>query len=135
MFPVFAADGRFDVLHVRYNAAHTGAERDVFPMLDPAVPRPGTVAYTATRWGQLCDPSKMPEGEAPLRGRDCYRFVLSSPHFDVCMTGPKNAEELREALAALDEGPLTPDEDARFRRIGAHVRDAKGWRSAVGVGA
>lgn len=125
MFPVFAADPRFDILHVRYNAAHTGAERDVFPAM-PKEGRPGIVAYTATRWGQLCDPGKMPPGEAPLRGRDCYRFVLSNPDFDVCMTGPKSAEHMREALAALDEGPLAPEEDARFRRIGAHLRGGDG---------
>ena len=120
MFPKFAADPRFDILHVRYNAAHPGAERDVFPSM-PADSRPGTVAYTATSWGQLLDPKRMPTGEAPLRGRDCYRFVLSNPDFNVCMTGPKDAAQMREALAALDDGPLTSDENTRFRRIGAHA--------------
>ena len=44
----------------------------------------------------------MPPGEAPLRGRDAYRFVLSNPDFDVCMTGPRNDAELNEALAFSD---------------------------------
>lgn len=120
LFPKLAADPRFDILHIRYNAVHAGAERDVFPAM-PAENRPGVVAYTATSWGQLLDPKRMPAGEAPMRGRDCYRFVLSNPDFNVCMTGPKDAAQMREALAALDEGPLTADEDARFRRIGAHA--------------
>ncbi len=120
MFPKFAADPRFDILHVRYNAAHPGAEEDVFPHM-PAENRPGVVAYTATSWGQLIDPKRMPAGEKPLRGRDCYRFVLSNKNFHACMTGPRNAAEMTEALAALDEGPLTADEDARFRRLGAHA--------------
>lgn len=120
-FVGFAADPRFSILHLRYNAAHTGAESDVFPRL-PAGDRPGTVAYTATRWGSLLKPGRMPAGAAPLRGRDAYRFVLSNPNLDVCMTGPRNDAELDEALAALDEGPLSPEEDSRIRAIGRFVR-------------
>jgi aryl-alcohol dehydrogenase-like predicted oxidoreductase len=120
MFPRFAADPRFDVLHIRYNAAHAGAEKDVFPSM-PAENRPGVVAYTATSWGQLLDPRRMPPGEKPLRGRDCYRFVLSNPDFDVCMTGPRNAAELRESFGVFDDGELTAEEQARARKIGAFV--------------
>jgi aryl-alcohol dehydrogenase-like predicted oxidoreductase len=120
-FVTFAADPRIDILHIRYNAAHTGAETDVFPHLS-AAGRPGIVAYTATRWGQLLKASKMPPGEQPLRGRDAYRFVLSNPDFNVCMTGPRNQAELDEALAALDEGPLSSEENARIRRVGQFVR-------------
>ena len=38
--------------------------------------RPGTVSFTATRWGKLLDPKKMPSGEKPLTAADAYRFVL-----------------------------------------------------------
>jgi predicted aldo/keto reductase-like oxidoreductase len=115
-----AADPRFSILHIRYNAAHPGAESDVFPHL-AREGRPGTVAYTATRWGSLLKPRRMPPGEAPLRARDCYRFVLSNPEFDVCMSGPSDDAQMQEALAALDEGPLAPEEEARIRRIGRFV--------------
>jgi aryl-alcohol dehydrogenase-like predicted oxidoreductase len=121
-FPAHAADPRFSILHIRYNAAHAGAETDIFPHL-PADGRPGTVAYTATAWGSLLKTRRMPPGEAPLRGRDCYRFVLSNPDFDVCMSGPKNDAQMDEALAALDEGPLSPDEESRIRRIGRFVHE------------
>ena len=120
-FVEHAAIPAIDILQIRYNAAHTGAEEDVFPHL-PRENRPGIVAYTATRWGQLLKASKMPPGEAPLRGRDAYRFVLSNPDFDVCFTGPRTDDELDEALAALDEGPISTEEDARFRAIGQYVR-------------
>jgi len=40
--PLVAADPEFAVLHVRYNAAHTKAEQDVFPHL-PAQNPPGLV--------------------------------------------------------------------------------------------
>lgn len=124
-FAGFARDARLAVLHVRYNAAHVGAERDVFPAL-PSEGRPGVVVYTATRWGGLLDPAKMPPGEAPLRGRDAYRFVLSNPDVNVCIAGPKNDAQLNEALAALDEGPLSREEEARIRRIGRHVHE-RAW--------
>jgi aryl-alcohol dehydrogenase-like predicted oxidoreductase len=117
-----AADKRISIIHVRYNAAHTGAETDIFPHL-PAEGRPGVVAYTATAWGALLKQRRMPPGEAPLRGRNCYRFVLSSPHFNVCMSGPKDDAQMDEALAALDEGPLSAEEDARIRRIGRWVHE------------
>lgn len=117
-----AAEERFSVLHIRYNAAHTGAETDIFPHL-PAERRPGVVAYTATCWGALLKPRRMPPGEAPLRARDCYRFVLSNPDFNVCMSGPKDDAQMDEALAALDAGPLSAEEDSRIRRIGLWVHE------------
>jgi aryl-alcohol dehydrogenase-like predicted oxidoreductase len=124
--PMFGAlaeagdDQPFDVFMFRYNAAHRGAERDVFPFLDRDR-RPGTTCYTATRWGQLLDPRKMPEGERPLSGSECYRFVLSNPLADLCIAGPANEEQMTEALRALGDGPLTDEEMARARRIGDYV--------------
>lgn len=119
-FQTFANDPRYGILHVRYNAAHTGAERDVFPLL-PAKDPPGTVAYTVTRWGSLLKASGAPNGETPMRGRDAYRFALSNSNVNVCMTGPRNRFEMDEALATLDEGPLSPEEDQRIRRLGQYV--------------
>jgi aryl-alcohol dehydrogenase-like predicted oxidoreductase len=113
-------DGEFDVLHLRYNAAHRGAETDIFPFLSEEK-RPGTVAFTATRWGKLLDPKKMVPGEKPPTAPDCYRFVLSHPAVDVCISGAKTAEQMRENLAVLDGGPMSGDELARMRRIGDHV--------------
>lgn len=111
----------FDILMFRYNAAHRGAESEIFPHLDDSPARPGVTCYTATRWGQLLDPKRMPPGERPMTSAECYRFVLSNPKVDLCMTGPKNAEQLDAALEALAAGPLDEDEMARIRRIGAHV--------------
>lgn len=111
----------FDILMFRYNAAHRGAESEIFPHLDDSPARPGVTCYTATRWGQLLDPRRMPTGERPMMAAECYRFVLSNPKVDLCMTGPKNSEQLNEALQALAAGPLDEEEMARIRRIGDHV--------------
>lgn len=121
-----ARGGEFDVLHYRYNAAHRGAETDIFPHLGGET-RPGSVAFTATRWGKLLDPKRMPPGERPPTAPDCYRFVLSHPAVDVCMSGAKSIDEMRQNLTVLDAGPLSPDELARMRRIGEHVYGR--WRA------
>ncbi len=110
----------FDVFMLRYNAVHRGAEHDVFPHL-PAVHAPGVIVYTATRWGHLLDPKKMPAGETPPPARDCYRFALSHPSVDLVLCGPADREQMQEALSALDGGPLDPDEMQRMHRLGDHV--------------
>ncbi len=117
-------DGKspFDVVMLRYNAAHRGAEKDVFPFVPRERP-PGVIAYTATRWGHLLDPEKMPDDESPPAASDCYRFALTHPAVDVVLCGPANREQMREALRALDRGPLDPDEIVRMRTIGDHVFD------------
>ncbi|MBN1533143.1 MAG: aldo/keto reductase [Spirochaetes bacterium] len=121
-FGKLAADHEnpIDVFMVRYNAAHPGAEHDVFPHL-AAADRPGITIYTATSWRKLLKRKKMPAGEEPLSAADCYRFVLSDPHVDLCLMGPSSEEEMEGGLKALDLGPLSDQEMARIRRIGAHV--------------
>jgi aryl-alcohol dehydrogenase-like predicted oxidoreductase len=109
-----------DFFHVRYNAVHTGAEQDVFPHLQQE-DRPGIVVFTATCWRKLLKPRRMPAGESPLTAADCYRFVLSHPDVNVCLSGPKTAAHLEENLKALDAGPLDEEEMARVRRIGNHI--------------
>lgn len=109
-----------DFFHVRYNAVHTGAEREVFPYL-PQEDRPGVVVFTATCWRKLIKPRLMPAGERPLAPADCYRFVLSHPDVNVCITGPSSAAQMEDNLKALDAGPLDDEEIARVRRIGTHI--------------
>lgn len=118
-FEAMAREAGVNALMVRYNAAHPGAETEVFPRLPE--PRPGIVAYTATRWGQLPDPRRTPAGVPTPRGSDCYRFCLSHGAVDVVLCGPRDAAELDEAMAALDRGPMSADELAWMKRVGTHV--------------
>ena len=105
-----------DVFMTRYNAAHRGAEEEVFPHLsaDP----PGVTVYTATCWGKLLASRKIRPPERPLTASECYRFVLSHPAVDLCMMGPRSTEELLEGVRALDRGPLGEEEMSRARRVG-----------------
>ncbi len=115
----FANKRGLDVLHVRYNAMHTGAERDIFEKLPEVNERPGIVSFTATSWGQLMKPHKVPVGDAVPSAGDCYRFVMTNPGVDVCLTGPASVAELSSALDGWEKGPMTEDELAWMRRVGA----------------
>jgi len=124
LFPRLHQEGVFDVFHIRYNAVHRGAETETFPFLTGQA-RPGVVNFTATSWGKLLNPGKMPAGERPPTAAECYRFVLSNPAVDVCMTGARTVEQMRENLAVLEQGPMTDEELARMRRIGDHIYGRK----------
>jgi aryl-alcohol dehydrogenase-like predicted oxidoreductase len=113
-----AEDSPLDALMIRYNAAHPGAEREIFPHLERR--HPAVVAYTATSWRKLLAAPRGWTGPVMTAG-DCYRFCLSSPHVDVVLTGPKDAGQLRQNLAALEKGPLSPDEDRWMREFGRKV--------------
>ncbi|MAE93616.1 MAG: hypothetical protein CL910_03050 [Deltaproteobacteria bacterium] len=123
LLPTLLDDDRYSIWHLRYNAVHRGAEREVFPSLEGREPagRPGVVSYTATRWGNLCDPRKTPPGERTPSGTDCYRFALSNPSVDLCLSGPDDAEQMKQALEALEAGPMGEDELAWMRRVGDHI--------------
>ena len=120
LFPEMAQESLFDVFHIRYNAAHRGAETETFPHL-AGDDRPGVVSFTATDWRKLLGKRKLPPAERPLTAAECYRFVLSHPAVDVCMMGAKGIEQMRENLAVLDQGPLTAEEMERVQRIGRFV--------------
>jgi aryl-alcohol dehydrogenase-like predicted oxidoreductase len=129
LVPKFAIEKDFDIIHFRYNAAHSGAEKDIFPLLLPS--RPGLVAYTATSWGDLIGkPNRpplitgafpIPKAERVPTAADCYRFVLSRPEVDVCLMGPANAAQMEEGLEALRRGPVSEEELAWMRRVGHAV--------------
>lgn len=113
-------DNPVDIFMARYNAVHRGAETDIFPYL-PEENRPGMITYTTTCWGKLLKDDKMPPAERPLSSTDCYRFSLSNPHVDLCLTGPKSEKEMDESLRTLDSSPLSSVEMERVRRIGDFI--------------
>lgn len=121
-----AGEGALDALMIRYNAAHRGAETDIFPHLERH--RPGIVSYTATRWTALLRRARRWPTDRPIpTPGQCYRFVLSNPHVDVCLTAPRTERELAENLAAVREGQLPDDEMAFMREYGDVVHRSAGW--------
>jgi len=113
-----AAERAVDLLMIRYNAAHPGAEHDIFPHLGDDGPT--VLAYTATAWRKLLQKPKSWDGP-PMTAGDCYRFCLSNPQVDVVLTGPANERELDENLNAVAQGPLSEADLARFRAFGKVV--------------
>jgi len=121
-----AANGDVNALMLRYNAAHRGAERDIFPHL--AVHNPGIISYTATRWTYLLRrPKTWPKGGRIPTAGECYRFVLSNPHVHTVLTAPRNERELRENIAAVQKGPLDEDDMKFMFEFGDAVYNQKKW--------
>jgi len=113
-----AQSSPLDLLMIRYNAAHPGAEREIFPHVRDH--RPAVLAYTATSWRKLLKRPRGWDGPVMTAG-DCYRFQLSSPHVDLALTGPATRAELAENLDALERGPITEEEDRWMRAFGHAV--------------
>lgn len=131
LFPKYLAQGRYDIMHLRYNAAHRGAEQDIFPYLRGESGRPGIVSFTNTRWGDLLNQKTMPSGMTAASAADCYRFVLSNSNVNVALCGPKNDAEMDEALTVLSSGPMTEQEMSRMRTIGDHVHQTRSIMSRL----
>jgi predicted aldo/keto reductase-like oxidoreductase len=117
-----ARSGLIDALMIRYNAAHRGAEREVFPITD-AIGMP-VIAYTALRWGALLQPTPDdPPGFRVPTAPDWYRFALQSTSVAVVLTAPASRAELDEDLTVLDGvARLEPSEYARLAEHGERVR-------------
>ncbi len=118
---------RLDLLMIRYNAAHTGAEQDLFPITSElGVP---VVTFTGVRWTDLLRSTPdAPEGFVPPSAADCYRFCLANPAVAVALAAPNGRSELVEDLAALNS-ELEPGRDwttamrAHGRRVHRHARE------------
>ncbi len=121
-----ASDGELDVFMIRYNAAHRGAEQDIFPYV--TLHNPGIVSYTATRWSYLIRRSKNWPEDRPIPTPGlCYRFVLSNPNVHVCLTAPTNMEQLEENIAEVQKGPLNQSERSLIEEYGDVVHHTKKW--------
>jgi predicted aldo/keto reductase-like oxidoreductase len=117
-----ARSGALDLLMVRYNAAHRGAETEVFPAAaERGIP---VVVYTCLRWGALLrgtpdDPPGFAAPPAPA----WYRFALQPPAVTVALMAPEGRAELDEDLRVLQApGPLAPDEYRQLAEHGQRVR-------------
>lgn len=113
----FAQSGRLDLLMIRYNAAHRGAEREIFPVtFARGMP---VVAFTCLRWGALLEPTPDdPPDFTPPSAPDCYRFVLAQPPVSVALMAPDGPAELAENLELLDDWRALSTE--QYSAIAAH---------------
>src|SRR5438105_10275223 len=114
-----AQSGLLDLLMIRYNAAHRGAETEVFPVTDPlGMP---VIVYTCLRWGALLRGTpEDPPGFAVPPAPAWYRFALQTPSVAVALMAPENRAELEEDLSVLDAAGPLPSE--AFEQLAAHGR-------------
>ena len=121
----WAGSGCLDLLMIRYNAAHRGAEEDVFPVtreLDIPV-----VAFTCLRWRHLLQPQPSESPHQVPPATEWYRFVLASPAVGVALMAPNGREELLQDLSLLDDWRAPgPETLARLRVRGDRVRERAG---------
>jgi aryl-alcohol dehydrogenase-like predicted oxidoreductase len=107
---------------IRYNAAHRGAETEVFPVTTArGLP---VVVYTCLRWGALMRPTPDdPPGFIVPRAPAWYRFAVQNPAVTVALMAPENRAELEEDLQALRwREPLAVEEYDRLAAHGQCVR-------------
>lgn len=98
---------------------------DLLPIFSACIPKPSHGrgrSYCPERSRKSAsDGLEAGEGRWGHGEVDGYRFALTHPSVDICMTGPRTLEELRQNLSVLDTGPMTPEELARVHRIGDFV--------------
>ncbi len=113
----WAKSDKLDLLMIRYNAAHRGAERELFPVAhDKQIP---VVTFTGLRWKALLHGTpEDPPGFVTPSALDCYRFCLAHPVVSVTLMAPGNRVELEENLRLLDDWRTM--EDAERERLLAH---------------
>jgi predicted aldo/keto reductase-like oxidoreductase len=115
-----------DVLMLRYNLAHLGAEIGVFPMLSGDKEKdPGIVVFNVGHEGPrlISDaPPGYPSDAWVPTVPDCYRYALSNPSVDLLLAGLQDRAEVDEALAMLEKGPFSPEECEYLRNYGDYWR-------------
>ena len=113
---------RLDLLMARYNAAHRGAEQDIFPVTT-RLGKP-VVSFTGLRWRKLLATTpEDPLGFEPPDAAECYRFCLSNPSVSVALTAPNGRRELEQNLRLLEDWRAAEDAElAAMRAHGDRVR-------------
>ena len=112
-----ASGGRLDLLMIRYNAAHRGAEREIFPITRKrGMP---VVTFTSLRWGALTRPTPDdPPDFRPPSSMEWYRFALCHPDVGVALMAPSDHRELVENLNLLHDWRGL--EDGQYAAMQAH---------------
>jgi predicted aldo/keto reductase-like oxidoreductase len=116
-----AQTGLLDLLMIRYNAAHRGAETEIFPITRAR--RMPVISFTAQRWDDLRKPTpEDPTGFTPPSALAWYRFALAQPDISVVLMAPEHGWELEQNLHILrDWRPPTESELQAMRDHGDRV--------------
>ena len=115
-----------EVVMVRHNAAHRGAEAHVFP--DCVRRGTGVLTFSNLCYGRMLQRTPV-RLSAPVTAPDCYRYSLSQPGVSACVAAPRRYRELIENLEVLSTPELESGRARELREHGDHVYErSKGWR-------
>jgi hypothetical protein len=115
--------GAVDVAYIRYNPLHPGARDDLFPR----IVRDGRDCtrlynFTSTSAYRPPDSYSLPDEFWLPAITDYYRFALSPPEMDGVLCALQTPDHVAELAAALEKGPLDPDEEEHLLRLADIVR-------------
>ena len=126
---------QIDIAYIRCNPAHPGARADIFPFL-----RRDRLGLTYNFKSLLFRVTEKELARAGVRGieapRACdyYRFVLGSPELDGILCAPQSPAEVRELAMALEQPPLSAQEQEYLIRLSTlvfgHRSKAAQWSAA-----
>lgn len=114
-------EGLVDIAFSRYNPSHFKAREELFPYLSEASK---TLLYNFTNTTGVIDQARYPELELPEdvwrpKLTDYYRFALTRPEIDGLLCSPALPAEVEALAAALEEGPLNPEEEEHMISLAA----------------
>lgn len=109
--------GLLDLAFVRYNAAHAGAERDLFPRVPPRKER-RTKLFNFKSVSGYVPPERLAELGLPAakwrpEPHDHYRFALRRPELDGVLCALDSVAQI-EALSRLLSGPSMTHDEAEY---------------------
>ncbi len=130
-------EGLADLVFVRYNAQHPGAQLDFFPHLSPT--RTTKIFnFKSTSAFQLPDEFKKMGADPELwfpSVTDHYRFVMCRPELDGLLTAPQTPKQLEGLVEAYQAGPLPSDEESHLLALAKLILDDRMSKKATAGGA
>ena len=107
-----------DIAFVRYNPAHPGAEREIFPFI-PDGTKTLLFNFNSTRCGAGLARLRRFERERRWRPRlvDYYRFALTQTSLDGLLCSLRTPADVMAITEAVADGPLTDAETAYLRDL------------------
>lgn len=116
-----------DISYIRYNAAHAGAESEIFPYI--SLNRRGLLYNFKSMDGNLTESSFQalnlePRYKCP-KPTDGYRFALSRPELDGLLVAPETPVHVEALASALAAGPLPAARVEYMKKL---------WQLATGRG-
>ena len=116
-----------DISYIRYNAAHAGAESEIFPYI--SLNRRGLLYNFKSMDGNLTESSfqalNLESRYKCPKPTDGYRFALSRPELDGLLVAPETPVHVEALASALAAGPLPAARVEYMKKL---------WQLATGRG-